>query len=373
MKIQLSLSSLAMAIASARPLGPTVMLRGGVEMPTVSLGSSGGCHPDPDGTEASCSIYNATLLAVKNGYRGFHDALDYCNQAGLGAALKDSGVDRKQLFVMSMVPVYLMGYNETYAAVKTSLAQLQVDSIDLMMVHHRAADCHEWPEKVSSMKDYPDNWAYPGSPTNALGSAQWLPPVCALQDSSWLLCQDETWRALTELKAAGKLRAIGVSNWMVSNLKRMKALGQELPAVNQVEVHVGWADQELLDWSAENGVVTQAATPLARSHPIIVKPGANPVVTALATKYGKQPAQICLRFLVDKGVAMIPNSAVSEYQQQNLAIFDFQLEPNELIALANIAFPCQSEGNPTTSYKCWQDPASVMCLNSTTGAMYHCP
>lgn len=112
--------------------------------------------------------------------------------------------------------VYGTGYNETKASVAASLAQLQLDYIDLVMVHHRAADVADWPRTVNAMSAFPNNWARPGSPTNNGTHAQWLAPACAITDPTWVLCQDETWKALSELKAEGKLRAIGVSNWQVS-------------------------------------------------------------------------------------------------------------------------------------------------------------
>jgi diketogulonate reductase-like aldo/keto reductase len=120
------------------PLGPNVTLRGGVVMPTISMGSGGSCHPDPDGTEKGCKNYQTTLQWFKLGGRGVHDALSYQNQAGLGAAIADSNLSRKELFVMSMVPTYLMGYNETIAAVHASLEQMKLNVLDLVMVHHRA-------------------------------------------------------------------------------------------------------------------------------------------------------------------------------------------------------------------------------------------
>merc|ERR1712110_1392304 len=141
------------------------------------------------------------------------------------------------------------------------------------MIHHRAAAAAEWPRQVNSMSAFPDNWAAPGSPKNnvSTGKALWQPPACANHDGTWLTCQDQTWQALTELKTEGKIRAIGVSNWLVRNLQRMVDLGQELPAVNQIEQHVGWWEDEMVQWCNEHGVVIQAASPLARSHPSLVK------------------------------------------------------------------------------------------------------
>ena len=114
---------LLIASSLASPLGPNVTLRGGTVMPSIGLGSSGHCHPDPDGSEASaCSNYKATLSAIQAGYRSFHDALSYSNQAGVGAAVKASGVPRDELFMMSMVPKYLMGYNNLRGSLSSAAA-----------------------------------------------------------------------------------------------------------------------------------------------------------------------------------------------------------------------------------------------------------
>ena len=215
-----------------------------VAMPSVALGNAGGCHPDPNGNEATdptCPAYAVVLSAIDVGYRSFHDALSYSNQAGLGAALKEAmtgarQVPRADLFAMSMVPKYLMGYNLTKRAVHASLQQLELAYIDLVMVHHRAADVTDWPRTVSTMHAFPADFVYPRNPVVNGSKSQWFTPPCALADGTWTQCQDETWRALIEMRDAGLIRAIGVSNWQVSNLARMKAMGHELPAVNQIEV-----------------------------------------------------------------------------------------------------------------------------------------
>jgi len=219
------------------------------------------------------------------------------------------------------------------------------------------------------MHAFPDSWEATGNPTNENLSASWTPPACALKDGSWLTCQDETWRALIDLKAAGKIRAIGVSNWMVPNLKRMLDLGQELPAVNQIEQHVGWWDSEMLEWCATHGVVVQAATPLARAHPALVGP-ATPVLRGIADKYNKTTSQVALRFLIEKGVAAIPHSASPQHQKDNLNVFDFHLSEEDIQALGTVTFSCRACDN---CFKCWGDPAALMCTNTSTGAMFHCP
>lgn len=251
-RLQLMASLLISALVTSCvsvPLPKVTTIRGKpgaprVAMPSVALGNAGGCHPDPNGNEATdptCPAYNVVLSAIDVGYRSFHDALSYSNQAGLGAALKEAmtgarQVPRADLFAMSMVPKYLMGYNLTKRAVHASLQQLELAYIDLVMVHHRAADVTDWPRTVSTMHAFPADFVYPRNPVVNGSKSQWFTPPCALADGTWTQCQDETWRALIEMRDAGLIRAIGVSNWQVSNLARMKAMGYELPAVNQIEV-----------------------------------------------------------------------------------------------------------------------------------------
>ena len=411
----------AIVVAMAQPanhgLGRYVTLQGGVQMPSLGLGSSGSCHPDQDGTEkTTCTNYNATLSAIKLGYRSFHDALSYGNQAGLGAAVRDSGVPRSQLFLMSMVPTYLMGFNETKAAVAASLVQLGLSYLDLVMLHHRAADVGAWPRVVAAAKAFPAGWAREGSPAST-GAKQssWLPPACALAEPTWRRCQDESWKALNELKAAGKVRAIGVSNWRLPNLQRMMTLGQPLPAINQVEQvrlprwptppslcslssrrracalltliwhacvpsrvspiclashlaqHIGWHDAEMLSWCAAHGVLVQAATPLARGTLL-----RNPTVRAIAAAHRKSAAQVALRFLLQRGVAPIAKTTDPHHQADNLDVFDFALTPNELVQLGAVHLNCR--GEPALGLnKCWADPADLMCGDTASGTMFHCP
>eukprot|EP01047_Picozoa_sp_COSAG01_P003021 COSAG01_NODE_86_length_27623_cov_39.847224_11_plen_389_part_00 len=311
--LPLLLAAVLPLLVHAKPLGPNVTLVGGVVMPSIGSGSMGGCGPDSFGTKdgSPCAQYNNSLLYLSLGGRALHDALSYGNQFGTGAAVRDApaklGIAREEIFVMSMVPREMMGYNLTMQAVEASLAQLQVDYIDLVMFHHRAADISAEPLKMKPMKAFPDH-----------PDGVWGPPPCSVEDPTWQSCQDEGWRALVEMKARKKVRAIGVSNWMLSNLRRMKALGQELPAVNQVEAHIGWHEDDLNDWCQANGVVLQAATPMARGLDALVKPGSNQLVSSIATKYQKSPAQVALRYLLDKGIAAIPSAHSADYMKENL-------------------------------------------------------
>ena len=127
----------------------------------------------------------------------------------------------------------------------------------------------------------------------------------------------------------------------------------------------------MLEWCAAHGVVVQAATPLARSLPSLVKPGADALISSVATEHGKSPAQVSLRFLLEKGVAPIPSTTSAKYQAENLDVFDFSLTADEVQALGRIATPCR--GNPADGLmKCWADPGDMMCTDSA-GRMFHCP
>lgn len=258
-----------------------------------------------------------------------------------------------------------MGFNETVAAVEASLAQMQLTYLDLVMIHHRAP-VNAFPRVVADMKAFPAA----GTRPSVVGArASWAAPPCAEADPTWVRCQDETWDALVALKKQGKVKSIGVSNWEVPTIQRMIDRGVELPAVNQIEAHIGWRNDPLIAFCQHHGIVVQAATPLARSMNATVRVGGDPTVTALAAKYNKSPAQISLRFLLERGVAAIPSAHSAAYLKENLDVFDFALTADEVGALGRITTPCRSCDN---CYKCWGDPAAVMCTLKN-GTMLHCP
>ena len=214
--------------------------------------------------------------------------------------------------------------------------------------------------------------AFPNVPVDPVSQkATWGPPACAVADPTWLTCQDETWRALVDLKKEKKIRAIGVSNYRVPNLERMVNLGLELPAVNQVEVHIGYHEDDLIEFCEKHGIVVQAASPLSRNNPALIIPGNNTVISTIATRHGKTPSQVSLRFLIEKGVAMVPSAKSSKYQLENLNVFDFQLSASEMRQLSTIVAPCRGSAADGLQ-KCWADPATVMCMDSY-GKMFHCP
>ena len=353
---------------STVPLGRTVRLRGGVEMPTIGLGSSGACGPDSFGTVdgSPCQEYNATRLWFANGGRAVHTALSYCNQYGVGAAFRDSGLRRESVFLMSMVPKFLMGYNETRSRVEASLQQMGLARLDLVMLHHRAADISDWPREVCPMAAFPHQPTAHSSANKTV--ALWGAPPCAVTDPTWRLCQDDSWRALLDLRREGKISAAGVSNWPLASLRRMGDLGLELPAVNQIEAHVGYHEDDLIEYCHANGIVVQAASPLARFAPAIV---GDPAVTAAATAHSKSAAQVLLRYLLERGVAPIPAAHSSAYQRENLAALDFRLSADEVAALGAVVAGCRGKAADGLA-KCWADPSTMICRHRN-GSTFHCP
>lgn len=220
--------------------------------------------------------------AIEAGYRYFDTASLYGTERALGQAIKESGLSRELFFLASKAWTDEMGYEETKAACERSLNRLQTDYLDLYLIH--------WP-KVNE------------------------------EDTDWKERCQETWRAMEELVREGKVRAIGLSNFLPHHLDAILETATIKPAVNQLELHIGYSQEAAVAYTQSKGILVQAWSPLAR--------GAmdnHPVISELARKYGKSKAQICLRFLYQKGIMPIVKSADKGRMLENMMIFDFELE-----------------------------------------------
>ena len=220
--------------------------------------------------------------AIEAGYRYFDTASLYGTERALGQAIKESGLPRELFFLASKAWTDEMGYEETKAACERSLNRLQTDYLDLYLIH--------WP-KVNE------------------------------EDTDWKERCQETWRAMEELVREGKVRAIGLSNFLPHHLDAILETATIKPAVNQLELHIGYSQEAAVAYTQSKGILVQAWSPLAR--------GAmdnHPVISELARKYGKSKAQICLRFLYQKGIMPIVKSADKGRMLENMMIFDFELE-----------------------------------------------
>lgn len=254
-------------------LNATVKLNNGVEMPWFGLG----VWQVADGNEAKDSV----KAAIKAGYIGIDTAAAYKNEKSVGEAIRESGANRDDLFITSKVWNGDQGYEETLAAFDATMEKLGLDVLDLYLIH--------WPVQ-GKYKD--------------------------------------TWRAMEKLYKDGRIRAIGVSNFQPHHLDDLLADAEVVPAVNQVEFHPLLTQAELLDYCAKKGIQVEAWSPLARG--LLFE---NEVVTSLGEKYGKSPAQILLRWVLDKGVVVLTRSVKESRIIENADLFDFTLTPEDVTAL----------------------------------------
>ncbi|HEY9423378.1 MAG TPA: aldo/keto reductase [Microterricola sp.] len=252
---------------------PTLTLNNGVAIPQIGFGVFR--VPDAE-TEAAVSA------ALEAGYRSIDTAAIYGNERGVGRALSASGIPRDELFITSKLWNSDQGAG-TSAAVEASLDKLGLDALDLYLIH--------WP-----------------APANEL----------------YL----QSWTALEELAAAGRSRAIGVSNFLPEHLERVIALGGTVPAVNQIELHPALRQAETVAFNSAHGIATEAWSPLAQGAML-----SNPVIAGLAEAIGRTPAQLILRWHLQQGRIVIPKSVTPARIAENLAVFDFELDATALAAI----------------------------------------
>jgi len=254
----------------------TVTLSNQVEMPYFGLG----VFQSEEGEE----VMNAVKWAIDAGYRHVDTAALYRNEKGVGQAIRESGIDRKEMFVTSKVWNSDQGYDQTLKAFDTSMNKLGFDYLDLYLVH--------WP--VSGK--YKD-----------------------------------TWKALEKLYKDGKVRAIGVSNFMQHHLEDLMRDAEIMPMVNQVEFHPRLVQQELVDFCLKNNIRHEAWSPLMQGKVLEL-----PEIKAIAEKYRKSTAQVILRWDLQKGVITIPKSVHKERIVSNADIFDFSLTDEEMKTLDSL-------------------------------------
>jgi len=220
--------------------------------------------------------------AIEVGYRYFDTASLYGTERALGQAIKESGLPREAFQIASKVWIDEMGYENTKMALERSLKRLQTDYVDVYLIH--------WP-KASE------------------------------EDADWKARDLETWRAMEDMMDAGKIKALGLSNFLPHHLDHIMEHCRIKPVVNQLELHVGYSQEAAVAYTKAAGIQVQAWSPFARG--VLEE---NVVVQRLSAKYGKSPAQICLRFLYQKGIMPLIKASAKERMLQNMDIFDFALE-----------------------------------------------
>lgn len=258
---------------------PALPLNDGHRIPQLGFGTFKIAGPQVPG---------AIHAALACGYRLIDTATVYRNEAEIGETLSAASVPRSELFVTTKVWNDCHGYESTLQAAAESLRRLRLDYLDLYLIH--------WP--------VPANDAY-------------VP----------------TWRALIKLQQDGLVRSIGVSNFTVPHLQRLIDETGVVPAVNQIELHPWLPQPELREFHTRHHIITESWSPLAQAGELFD----HAVIAQLAQKHGRTPAQIVLRWHVELGLVVIPKSITPERIRENTAIFDFQLDAEDLAQLATVA------------------------------------
>jgi 2,5-diketo-D-gluconate reductase A len=235
-------------------------------------------------------VVEPVATALDAGYRLIDTAKLYGNEEGVGRAIRDSGLAREDVFVTTKVWNADHGYDATLRAFDESQKLLGLDVVDLYLIH--------WPTPQRDL--YVD-----------------------------------TWKALERLYADGRVRAIGVSNFNVPHLQRLLDETTVVPTVNQIELHPGFAQDDLRAFHERHGIVTESWSPLGRGHGLLD----NPAVTSIADAHGKTPAQVVLRWHLQLGCAVIPKSTHAERIRENFDVFDVELSDDDMAALSAISEP----------------------------------
>ncbi len=257
---------------------PTIHLNNGVQIPQLGFGVYQ--IPPEETVEAV-----RTALAV--GYRHIDTAEMYGNEKEVGQAVRESGIDRSEVFVTSKLNNGFHRRDDALRAFDQTLADLGFDQLDLFLIH--------WP----------------------------LPTI----DVDYV----ETWKAMEEIYAGGRCRAIGVSNFNPHHLRRLFAETEVRPAVNQIEVHPYLANDEVRAFDADHEIVTEAWSPIAQGKVLD-----DPAVTAIAETLGRTPAQVVLRWHVQRGDVVFPKSVTRERVEQNFALFDFALDEGQMATISGL-------------------------------------
>jgi diketogulonate reductase-like aldo/keto reductase len=252
---------------------PTVKLASGVDIPALGLGVYQLGPGEP--TRA------AVRHALEIGYRHVDTARIYGNEEDVGRALAESGVPRGEVFVTTKLWNSDHGYAKTLRACDASLERLGLEYLDLYLIH----------------------W-----------------PVARLRD--------DTWRAMVDLRARGKVRAIGVSNYTVRHLEELLAWSDDVPDVNQIELHPFLFPRDIVDLCATKGIAVEAYSPLTRGHRL-----ADPAIAAIASALGRTPAQILIRWGLQHGFVSLPKSARAARIEENVKVFDFEIPPEQMARL----------------------------------------
>lgn len=263
-------------------LQETYKLENGVTIPKLGLGTW--CI---DNDKAAQAVRTAVAL----GYRLIDTAQAYKNEQGVGEGIRSCGVPREELFVASKVAAELKTYEAAAASIEETLEKMGLDYLDQMIIHAP----QPWNEFRDIKRYFAENKA--------------------------------VWRALEDAQAAGKVRVIGVSNFLQDDLENLLSDCRVQPMVNQIFLHISNTDQELLNFCKEQHIQVEAYSPIAHGEAL-----KNPVIAQMAKKYGVSVAQLCVRYVLQLGTVALPKTADPQHMAENAAV-DFVLTPEDMTAL----------------------------------------
>lgn len=257
-------------------LAPLIELNDGHSIPQLGLGT---WPLDED------QVATAVVQALEAGYRHIDTAVKYGNERGVGNGIRASGLDRSELFVTTKLDGEFQGHDRAVAGLDGSLERLGLDYVDLLLIH----------------------WPLPGRD-------QYI----------------STWQTFERLQAEGKVRSIGVSNFKPAHLERLMAETDVVPAVNQIQLSPAITREAEREFHVKHGIVTESYSPLGGSGAGLLS---APILSQLAEKHGKTPGQLVLRWHIQNGLVTIPKSASPERMRENLDVFDFALDRQDLAEL----------------------------------------
>lgn len=251
-------------------------LKNGVKIPCIGLGTWQARGKD---------CYNATLNALRAGYRHIDTASAYGNEREVGLAIRDSGVPREEIFVTSKLWIDMRGYDNALCGFEKSLEELGLEYLDLYLIH--------WPASPSKYED-------------------------------WVRINLSTWGGLCALYKEGRVRAIGVSNFLEHHLAPL-LYSEIMPMVNQIEFHAGYMQSDIVSLCHKNGIVVEAWSPLGEG--AMLK---SPALAEIASKYGVSVAQLCVRWCLQNRTLPLPKSVNSDRIIENSRVFDFTIAPEDM-------------------------------------------
>lgn len=259
------------------------ILNNGVEIPAVAFGT----YKAADGKSA-----DVIRTAIEAGYRYFDTASFYGTETYLAEAVRESGISRDEIFIASKLWKTEMGYDNVKKAFRRTLENLETDYLDLYLIH--------WPLPEPGYKE-------------------------------WKQLDKETWRAMEELYQEGKIRAIGLSNFLPHHIENILEDCTVRPAVDQIEYHPGYSQEAVVQYCKERDILVQAWSPIGRQR--VLTEG---LVQELAEKYGVSPARICLKFAVQREIIPLPKSSSMERMKDNLDLYSFEMEQEDIWRLATM-------------------------------------